>query len=100
MAGDPFNARETLSVNGSDYSYINLKSLQAQGVGNIDTMPYSIRVLLEAMIRNLDGFIVTNDDVSGLANYNAASVNKVEMPFMPGRVVLQDRHHRAGIGPV
>lgn len=90
MAGDPFNARETLSVNGSEYSYINLKSLQAQGVGNIDTMPYSIRVLLEAMVRNLDGFIVTNDDVSGLANYNAGDVNSVEMPFMPGRVVLQD----------
>lgn len=90
MAGDPFNARETLSVNGSEYSYINLKSLQAQGVGNIDKMPYSIRVLLEAMVRNLDGFIVTNDDVSGLANYNAGDVNSVEMPFMPGRVVLQD----------
>ncbi|HIB69307.1 MAG TPA: hypothetical protein EYO33_30550, partial [Phycisphaerales bacterium] len=52
MAGDPFNAKDTLSVNGSDYSYINLKSLQEQGVGNIDTMPYSIRVLLEAMVRN------------------------------------------------
>ena len=90
MAGDPFNARETLSVNGNNYSYINLKSLQQQGVGNIDTMPFSIRVLLEAMVRNLDGFIVTNDDISGLANYNAKSVNSVEMPFMPGRVVLQD----------
>ena len=90
MAGDPFNARETLSVNGNNYSYINLKSLQEQGVGNIEKMPFSIRVLLEAMVRNLDGFIVTNDDISGLANYNAKSVNSVEMPFMPGRVVLQD----------
>ncbi len=90
MANDPFNAKSTLSVNGSEYSYINLKSLQEQGVGNIEKMPYSIRVLLEAMVRNLDGFIVTNDDVSGLANYNAKDVNSVEMPFMPGRVVLQD----------
>ncbi|HCT44034.1 MAG TPA: aconitate hydratase, partial [Phycisphaerales bacterium] len=90
MAGDPFNAKDTLSVNGNDYSYINLKSLQAQGVGNIEKMPFSIRVLLEAMVRNLDGFIVTNDDIAGLANYNAKSVNSVEMPFMPGRVVLQD----------
>ncbi|CAN0595954.1 unnamed protein product, partial [Laminaria digitata] len=55
MAGDPFNAKDTLSVNGNDYSYINLKSLQQQGVGNIEQMPYSIRVLLEAMVRNLDG---------------------------------------------
>ncbi len=90
MAGDPFNAKDTLSVNGNDYSYINLKTLQKQGVGNIEKMPFSIRVLLEAMVRNLDGFIVTNDDIAGLANYNAKSVNSVEMPFMPGRVVLQD----------
>jgi aconitate hydratase len=90
MAGNSFNAKDTLSVNGSDYSYINLKTLQKQGVGNIEQMPYSIRVLLEAMVRNLDGFIVTNDDIAGLANYNAKSVNSVEMPFMPGRVVLQD----------
>ena len=90
MSNDPFNARETLSVNGTDYSFVNLKALQAQGVGNIGKMPYSIRVLLEAMVRNLDGFIVTNDDIAGLANYNAKDVNSVEMPFMPGRVVLQD----------
>ena len=90
MAGDPFNAKDTLSANGRDYSFINLRSLQEQGVGNIDRMPYSIRVLLEAMVRNLDGFIVTNDDIAGLANYDAGNVNSVEMPFMPGRVVLQD----------
>jgi aconitate hydratase len=53
-------------------------------------MPYSIRVLLEAQLRNLDGFIVTNDDVSGLAGYAPRRSDSVEMPFMPGRVVLQD----------
>ncbi|MEZ6164444.1 MAG: aconitase family protein [Phycisphaerales bacterium] len=59
-------------------------------MGNIDTMPFSIRVLLEAMVRNLDGFIVTNDDISGDWRTATPGMNSVEMPFMPGRVVLQD----------
>ena len=42
------------------------------------------------MLRNVDGFIVTADDVAGLANWNAKAVGEVEIPFMPGRVVLQD----------
>ncbi|MCA9304800.1 MAG: aconitate hydratase, partial [Phycisphaerales bacterium] len=90
MSSDPFNAKQILEVNGKEYSYIRLAALQEKGLGDIGRMPYSIRVLLEAMVRNLDGFIVTNDDIVGLANYNAKSVESVEMPFMPGRVVLQD----------
>ncbi len=87
---DPFNARSTLTAAGKDWSYWRLGALQDQGVGDIQKLPYSIRVLLEAMLRNLDGFTVTSDDVSGLASYNAKSVNRVEMPFSPGRVLLQD----------
>ncbi|MEO0484178.1 MAG: aconitase family protein, partial [Planctomycetota bacterium] len=88
---DPFNTKSTLELNGKTFTYWNPKALDAQGVGvGIDTLPFSIRVLLEAMLRNLDHFTVTSDDVSGLASYNAADVNRVEMPFAPGRVVLQD----------
>ncbi|MEM1330891.1 MAG: aconitate hydratase AcnA [Planctomycetota bacterium] len=87
---DPFNSRATLEANGKTYSYYRPMALQEAGLGNVDRMPFSIRVLAEAMLRNLDGFVVTNDDVSGLAGYDPASVNRVEMPFMPGRVVLQD----------
>ncbi|MEM1186588.1 MAG: aconitate hydratase AcnA [Planctomycetota bacterium] len=88
---DPFNSAATLDVNGTSYRYARLGALDEQGVGvGIAKLPYSIRVLLEAQLRNLDGFVVTADDVSGLASYNAKNVNRVEMPFMPGRVVLQD----------
>ena len=90
MPSDPFNTTKTLEVNGRTYSYVDLKALQDQGMGDIERIPYSIRVLLEAMVRNLDGFVVTNDDIAGLAGYDAADVKRVEMPFMPGRVVLQD----------
>ena len=91
MATDPFNSVSTLDVDGTSYRYHRLAALDEQGVGvGVDKLPYSIRVLLEAMLRNIDGFVVTADDVSGLASYNAKGVNRVEMPFMPGRVVLQD----------
>lgn len=90
MASDAFGARDTLQVGGETYTFFNVRALEKQGMANIDRMPYSIRVLLEAQLRNLDGFVVTNDDVSGLAGYDPQNVNRVEMPFMPGRVVLQD----------
>ncbi|RMH25314.1 MAG: aconitate hydratase AcnA [Planctomycetota bacterium] len=90
MTSDPFHAQSTLTVDGKEYRYIRLAALQEKGLGDISRLPFSIRVLLEAMVRNLDGFVVTNDDISGLAGYRASKVNAVEMPFMPGRVVLQD----------
>ncbi len=85
-----FGALSTLSTQGGDVQFYRLGSLSDQGVGNIDVLPYSIRVLLEACLRNADGFVVTEDDVTGLAKWNAADVAQVELPFNPGRVVLQD----------
>ncbi|MEQ8844372.1 MAG: aconitate hydratase [Phycisphaerales bacterium] len=93
MAASPsnaFNSRRTLTTSTGEYTYFALQALAEQKVGDVARLPYSIRVLLEAMLRNVDGFTVTQDDVAGLANWNAKDVNKVEMPFSPGRVVLQD----------
>ena len=87
---DPFSARSTLKTAHGTYTYFSLGALKKAGIGHVDTLPYSIRVLLESMLRNLDGFIVTADDVAGLANWNAKAPVKEEIPFMPGRVVLQD----------
>ncbi len=87
---DPFKARQTLKTAHGTYTYFSLDALKKAGIGHVDKLPYSIKVLLESMLRNLDGFIVTADDVSGMANWNAKSPAKEEIPFMPGRVVLQD----------
>ncbi|MFZ2872946.1 MAG: aconitate hydratase AcnA [Phycisphaerales bacterium] len=87
---DPFGARKILTVGQTQYAYYDLGALAAKGVGRVGRLPFSIKVLLESMLRNLDGFVVTADDVSGLANWNAKSPAKEEIPFMPGRVVLQD----------
>ena len=87
---DPFSARKTLKTAHGTYTYFDLAALKAKGIGRVDRLPYSIKVLLESILRNLDGFIVTADDVTGLANWNAKAPVKKEIPFMPGRVVLQD----------
>ena len=90
MATDAFKTKSTLTVAGKVYTYYSLPALAAKGFANINKLPYSVRVLLESLLRNVDGFTVTTDDVSGLANYNAKKPAKEELPFMPGRVVLQD----------
>ncbi|MBX3386242.1 MAG: aconitate hydratase AcnA [Phycisphaeraceae bacterium] len=88
---DPFNSRSTLTVGGKTYAYYALAALEKQLIGKpIATLPFSIRVLLESMLRNVDGFAVTADDVSGFAAYDAKNPSTDEIPFMPGRVVLQD----------
>ncbi|HET8648072.1 MAG TPA: aconitase family protein, partial [Vicinamibacteria bacterium] len=56
----------------------------------LDRLPFSIRVLLEAMLRNLDDELVTEQDVLRLSGWNASYPAQVELPFMPGRVILQD----------
>ena len=89
-SSNPFGTEANLSTSAGDVKYFRLRKLTEDGIGDIDTLPYSIRVLLEACLRNVDGFIVNADDVNNLANWNAAAPAQVEVPFKPGRVVLQD----------
>ncbi len=89
MAGlNPFGAETTIKTKSGDWKIYQLQKLA--GIGPIDTLPFSIRVLLEALLRNVDGFIVTEEDVTNLVKWNAPKPAEVELPFMPGRVVLQD----------
>ena len=85
---DPFKARTTLSTPLGDRVIYKLDAVR--GVGEVDSLPYSIKVLLEACLRNLDNFVVTEDHVKALAGYGKDTAGKAEIPFMPGRVVLQD----------
>jgi aconitate hydratase len=90
MTSSPFNSRSTLKTAHGEYTYFALGALSKAKIGHVEKLPYSIKVLLESMLRHVDGFIVTQDDVAGLANWNAKAPVKEEIPFMPGRVVLQD----------
>ena len=88
--GNKFNARDKFSVDGNDYGIYRLSALTDAGIGHIDKLPYSIRILLESVLRNCDGRVVTEEDVEALANWEAAAPAKVEIPYKPARVVLQD----------
>jgi aconitate hydratase len=88
---DPFQSRAELKVGARTYHYHRLAALQeAKVVKDLAKLPYSIRVLLEAALRNLDGFVVTEDDVKKLAGWGPETAGEVEIPFTPARVVLQD----------
>ncbi|HUG19795.1 MAG TPA: aconitate hydratase AcnA [Planctomycetaceae bacterium] len=91
MSGsNPFDAEATLSTSGGEYKYFSLQKLIDDGIGDIPTLPYSIRVLLESCLRNVDGFVVSEQNVTNLANWQAQADERPELPFKPGRVVLQD----------
>ena len=71
-------------------SLYRLDSLENQGICNISKLPYSIRILLEALLRTEDGFSVTANDVQSLARWGRDNSEGSELPFKPGRVVMQD----------
>ncbi len=83
-----FGALSELSTKNNTYKIFRLDALKDHG--QIDRLPYSIKVLLENLLRHVDGRIVKDDDVIRLAGYNAKKVGDNELPFMPARVLLQD----------
>jgi aconitate hydratase len=85
---DPFNARATLDTPYGPKQYARLDAVRH--LGPIDRLPYSIRVLLESCLRNLDGHVVTEEHVRKICQYDPRNPGEEEIPFMPGRVVLQD----------
>src|SRR6478609_9323899 len=88
---NPFNARDVLKTDDGTFGIYRLSALAKAGLApGLDRQPYSIRVLLEALLRNCDGFLVTEDDVKRLAKWNATAPLQEELPFKPARVVLQD----------
>ncbi len=86
---DPFAARSQLP-GSTDIYYYRLGRLEELGLGHMSSLPFSIKVLLEALLRQVNGFSVTEDDVRRLAGYDARHVAVEELPFKPARVVLQD----------
>ena len=85
MSIDPFGSRAKLDTALGSREIARLDALHG-----VENLPYSIKVLLESALRNLDGHTVTEDDVRRIAAYDATSVQEQEIPFIPGRIVLQD----------
>ncbi|MBW2736278.1 MAG: aconitate hydratase AcnA [Deltaproteobacteria bacterium] len=90
MSKNSFNTRKELETAAGVVTYYSLPQLAADGVADVHRLPFSIKVLLESLLRNEDGHQVTTDDVQKLCDYNPAAPTIVEIPFKPARVILQD----------
>ncbi|HMU39681.1 MAG TPA: aconitate hydratase AcnA [Pseudomonadota bacterium] len=86
---DPFSAFSRLETPFGRLGMYRLSALAALSP-NFDRLPFSIRILAESLLRNCDGFAVTQDDVRRIASWNAQKPAETELPFMPSRVILQD----------
>ena len=84
---DSFGARSTLAVGGKDFEIYRLDSVKE---GHVDRLPYSLKILLENLLRHEDGRDVTRDDILALANWDPKAAPSTEISFTPARVVLQD----------
>ena len=86
---DTFTTRATLSVGGKSLQYFSLPALAAQ-FPQVAALPYSLRILLENLLRREDNAFVHTDDIRAMAGWNPAKVVDKEISFMPARVLLQD----------
>ncbi len=87
---DSFQSRVTIHAGGRQVVIHRLDSLTRAGFQGIDTLPYSIRVLLENLLRYEDGKTVTRQDIEAVANWDPKAAPSTEIAFRPSRVLLQD----------
>jgi aconitate hydratase len=87
---DSFGSRSALTAGGVTYTFFSLDALRQKGVGNIDRLPFSLKVLLENLVRLEDARAVTRDDIEALASWEPNSGTDREIAFTPARVLLQD----------
>jgi aconitate hydratase len=87
---DSFKCRRTLEVDGEAYDYFDLKEAEAKGLEGISSLPFSLKVLLENLLRHEDGRSVTSDDIRGVAEWLKERKSDKEIAFRPARVLMQD----------
>jgi aconitate hydratase len=93
MPGSPsnsFNSLNTISVDGKQYEMYRLDSLEKRSIGHVAQLPFSLKVLLENLLRHEDGRFVKPADVEALAEWKPNDEARKEINFMPARVLLQD----------
>ncbi len=84
---DTFGARSEITVNGANFEICRLDAVKE---GHVDRLPYSLKILLENLLRHEDGRDVTRDDILALANWDPNAEPETEISFTPSRVILQD----------
>src|SRR5688572_31478500 len=91
MPHNTFNTLDSFDLgNGKTGQFYSLPKLEKAGLGKISRLPVSIRIVLESVLRNVDGKKISEDDVRDLANWACNGERTDEIPFMVARVLLQD----------
>ncbi|WP_096435280.1 aconitate hydratase AcnA [Alteribacter populi] len=85
-----YDSKKSFEANGKTYHYYDLKAIENAGVGNVSNLPYSVKVLLESVLRQHDGKVIKEEHVQNLAKWGTDEVKNVDVPFKPSRVILQD----------
>lgn len=87
---DLYSARKQLQVGDKAYTYYSLPALEEKQLGEVSRLPFSIKVLLEAAVRQFDGIAITEEHIKKIANWAKERDVNQEIPFKPARIVLQD----------
>ncbi|SDB91658.1 aconitate hydratase AcnA [Shouchella lonarensis] len=87
---DVFKARSSFDLNGKTYHYYALDALEKAGLGKVSRLPYSIKVLLESVLRQYDDYVIKKEHVENLAKWGTDEQKEIDVPFKPSRVILQD----------
>src|SRR5258706_11789658 len=87
---DSFKSRKTLKVGGKTYVYYSLPAAEKNGLKGISRLPYSMKVLLENLLRNEDGRTVKKDDIVAVSKWLKKRALEHEIAFRPARVLMQD----------
>lgn len=87
---DSFKVRRTLKVGQKSYEYFSLAAAEKAGVGDVKDLPYSLKVLMENLLRNEDGFSVFADDIKAMGEWTKHKKSTREINYYPARVLMQD----------
>ncbi len=87
---DSFKCRSSLQVDGKSYTYFDLKKAEANGLSGIGKLPFSLKVLLENLLRKEDGINVKREDIQAIADWLKSKKSTHEIAFSPARVLMQD----------
>ncbi|UCD42618.1 MAG: aconitate hydratase AcnA, partial [Chloroflexota bacterium] len=90
MDKDCFSATKTIQTSSSSFTIFDLRELEKQGITTLDKLPYSIRIMLESVLRQCNEIGITSDDVLSLAAWRPKLDDRSSFPFLPARVIMQD----------
>jgi len=90
MSNDPFQARRRVPIGAGEVTLYRLDALERAGLTRLERLPFSIRVLLESVLRQVDERTIRADDVRAVAGWAPRLERRPEVPFLPARVLMQD----------